>query len=296
MKPARALLVLAACAAAVAPAPGAPVRVVTLSTILTEIAGEVGGAQVSVSGLVQPGVDPHAFNPSPADIRKLVDADLVLASGLDLEPYLDRVVAGASPAGRVVAVGDRLPLILTSRGPSGAAERDPHWWHSIGNVIYAADLVRSELSRLRPASAAEFGANASRYRRRLEDLRTWAAREVERIPPGRRILVTSHDAFGYLAHDYGFTVRPIHGLSTEGEADARRLASLVDYVRAERVRAVFVESSASPRLVESLLGETGARLGGTLYADGLGPEGSGAGDYASMYRHNLSTIVDALAP
>jgi zinc/manganese transport system substrate-binding protein len=295
MRPARLLLILAgACAAAQGRC--APVRVVTLSTILTEVAREVGGDGASVTGLVLPGVDPHGFNPSPADIRMLVDAELVLASGLDLEPYLDRVVAGSSPSGRVVGVGDQVPLILTTRGPFGAAERDPHWWHSIGNVMAAADLVRSELAALRPASAAAFAANAARYRQRLEGLRSWAGREVERIPPGRRILVTSHDAFGYLAHDFGFAVRPIYGLSTEGEPDPRRLASIVDYVRAERVRAVFVENSANPRLVESLLAETGARLGGTLYADGLGPPGSGAEDYASMYRHNLGTIVGALAP
>jgi zinc/manganese transport system substrate-binding protein len=221
----------------------------------------------------------------------------VLASGLSLEPYLDRVVANSAPAGPVVAVGDRVPLILSvAQGPSGAAEKDPHWWHSIGNVIFATDLVRSELARLRPASAATFAANAGRYRQRLEALRSWAAREAARLPAGRRFLVTSHDAFGYLAHDYGFTVRPIGGLSTESEVDARRLSELVDFVRAERVRAVFVESSASPRLVENLLAETGTRLGGTLYADGLGPAGSGAEDYVSMYRHNLSTIVDALAP
>jgi zinc/manganese transport system substrate-binding protein len=270
--------------------------VVTLSTVLTEIAGEVGGAEVSVSGLVRPGVDPHMFNPSPADIRMLVDADLVLASGLSLEPYLDRVVAGSAPKGRIVEVGDRVPLVLAASGRSGAGQRDPHWWHSIGNVIFAVDLVRSELAGLRPESSGVFAANAGRYRRRLEALQSWASREVEKLPPGRRILVTSHDAFGYLAHDYGFTVRPISGLSTESEADARHLAGLADFVRAERVKAVFVENSASPRLVESLLEETGARLGGTLYADGLGPAGSGADDYASMYRHNLSAIVDALAP
>jgi len=298
MRPTRALMVLAAaCAAAAGRAPGAPIRVVTLSTVLTEVAREVGGTEVSVSGLVQPGVDPHEFNPSPADVRKLVDADLVLASGLRLEPYLDRVVASSASAGLVVAVGDRVPLVLSvAEAPSGAAEKDPHWWHSIGNMIFATELVRSELTRLRPASAEAFAANAGRYRQRLEALGSWASREVARLPAGRRFLVTSHDAFGYLAHDYGFTVRPVGGLSTESEVDARRLSQLVDFVRAERVRAVFVESSASPKFIENLLQETGARLGGTLYADGLGPAGSGAEDYVSMYRHNLSAIVGALAP
>jgi zinc/manganese transport system substrate-binding protein len=223
-----------------------------------------------------------------------VDADLVLASGLHLEAYLDRLVTSAGPRGRVVRVGDLVPLVLSAPGERAGAG-DPHWWHSIGNVIFATDVVRSELARLRPGSAAAFSRNAADYRRRLEALRSWAEAEVARLPAGRRQLVTSHDAFGYLAHDFGFTVHPVNGLSTESEADARHLAGLVDFIRAEKVGAVFVESSANPRLVRNLLEETGARLGGTLYADGLGPAGSGAEDYVSMYRHNISTIVGGLS-
>jgi zinc/manganese transport system substrate-binding protein len=298
MKPTWALILLgaAACAAHGDQARPDLVRVVTLNTVLTEIAREVGGSEVSVSGIVQPGVDPHSFNPSPADIAALVDADLVLASGLHLEAYLGRLVSSAGPRGRVVSVGDLVPLVLsTPGGQAGGGDRDPHWWHSIGNVIFAADVVRSELARLRPASADAFSRNAADYRRRLEALRSWALAEVARLPAGRRQLVTSHDAFGYLARDFGFTVHPVNGLSTESEADARHLAGLVDFIRAEKVRAVFVESSANPRLVRNLLEETGARLGGMLYADGLGPAGSGAEDYVSMYRHNISTIVGGLS-
>jgi zinc/manganese transport system substrate-binding protein len=107
--------------------------------------------------------------------------------------------------------------------------------------------------------------------------------------------VTSHDAFGYFAHDYGFTVHPVNGLSTESETDAKHLAGLVDLIRRKGIPAIFVESSANPRMVENLLGETGVRLGGTLYADGLGPAGSGAEDYVAMYRRNVGAIVGALS-
>lgn len=272
----------------------APLRVATLSTVLTEVAREVGGAGVEVAGLVRPGVDPHTFSPSPADIRSLVDADLVLASGLGIEPYLDRIVASVGARGRVVSVGDRVPVVLSST-TGGVEERDPHWWHCIDDMVFATDLVRAELTRLRPASADAFSRRAGAYRRRLEDLKAWGAAEVAPLPQGRRQLVTSHDAFGYLARDFGFTLHPIYGLSTESEPDARRLAGLVDLIRSHGIRAIFVESSANPRLVESLVRETGARLGGVLYADGLGTPESGAGDYASMYRLNLATIVGALS-
>jgi zinc/manganese transport system substrate-binding protein len=294
MKAIAALLALglAACAAAAAPAQSGPLRVVTLSTVLTEISREVGGAQVEVTGLVRAGIDPHSFNPSPADMRSVVDADLVLASGLNLEAYLDRLVASVGPGGRVVAVGDSLPLVLLT--PGGGGEQDPHWWHSIADMIAAVDLVRAEFTRMRPASSELFARNAAAYTAGLRALQSWAAAEVARIEPARRELVTSHDAFGYFAHDYGFTVHPINGLSTESETDAKHLAGLVDLIRRDRIPAIFVESTANPRLVENLLGETGVRLGGTLYADGLGPDGSGAETYDSMYRHNVRAIVGAL--
>jgi zinc/manganese transport system substrate-binding protein len=290
-----ALFALAACSAWAVPGDAGPLRVVTLGTVLAEIAVQVGGSDAEVVNLVQPGVDPHTFNPSPADIRTLVDADLVLASGLRLEGYLDRLVASVGPRDRVVAVGDALPLVLSTPGPGAGAEKDPHWWHSIDNMLFAVDLVRAEFARARPGHAEVFARNAREYRRRLEALKAWVSAEVAVLPPDRRQLVTSHDAFGYFAHDYGFSIHAINGLSTESEADARHLAGLIDLIRRERIHAVFAESSANPRLVANLLDETGVRLGGTLYADGLGPPGSGAETYEAMYRHNVLAIVGALS-
>jgi zinc/manganese transport system substrate-binding protein len=294
MKAARSLtaLCLAGCVLA---AQARPIRVATLNTVLTEIAREVGGSEVDVIGLVQPGADPHTFNPSPADMRTLADADIVLASGLNIESYVDRLLSSAVTKGRVVAVGDALPAALSMPAPGGGGEKDPHWWHSVDNMLFAATLVSRELSRERPSSAESFGLSAEAYRRRLLALRAWVSSEVAGLPPSRRHLVTSHDAFGYFARDYGFTVHSINGLSTESEVDAKHLARLVDLIRREKIRAIFAESSANPRLVENLLEETGAHLGGTLYADGLGPEGSDAGTYEAMFRHNASAIVSSLS-
>ena len=272
-----------------------PLRVATLNTILTEIAREVGGGGAEVVGLVAPGVDPHTFNPSPADIRAVVDADLILASGLNIEVYLDRLAADVGPRGRVVAVGDRLPAFMLITGIGVRAEKDPHWWHSIENMLAAVDVVEGEFARARPGLAAQFKANAEGYSARLRALRKWAEGEMERLPQERRHLVTSHDAFGYFARDFGFKVHAITGPSTESEADARNVAALIDLIRSERIGAVFAESTVDPRLVGDLVRETGVRLGGTLYADGLGPRGSGAETYDSMYRHNVRLIVDALA-
>jgi len=289
------LLRLAASAAFAGEGDGRPLRVATLGTVLAEIAREVGGQRVEVTNLVRAGVDPHTFNPSPSDIRTLLDADVVLASGLRLEGYLDRLVASIGPSGRVLAVGDALPVVLSLPRAGTAAEEDPHWWHSIDNMVFAVEVVRAEFARARPTSADVFGSNALAYRNRLIALKAWAAGEIATLPAARRHLVTSHDAFGYFAHDYGFTIHAIDGLSTDSEADAGHLAELIDLIRREKIRAVFAESSANPRLIANLVGETGAQLGGTLYADGLGPAGSGAETYDAMYRHNVLAIVGALS-
>ncbi|MFI5336444.1 MAG: metal ABC transporter solute-binding protein, Zn/Mn family [Opitutales bacterium] len=282
------------------PAQERPLRVVSLHTVLTEIAREVGGDQVAVTGLVRPGVDPHEFDPSAADVRLVADADLVLAGGLHLESYLDRLATEAGVSGRVCLVGDALPHVLTPAGGgtppplSAGAEQDPHWWHSIDNVRFATDLVRARLTALRPASADAFARHARAYEQRLADLKAWVAREVARVPPARRQLVTSHDALGYFARDYGFTIHPISGLSTESEPDARRLGRLIDLIRTEHIPAIFTESGVNPRLIETLVRETGARLGDELYADGLGPVGSDSATYEGMYRHNVRAIVSQL--
>ena len=288
------VLGLVACLQAGAGVAARPLRVATLNTVLTEIAREVGGRDAEVEGLVAPGVDPHTFNPSPADIRTLVDADIVLASGLNIEGYLGRLAQSVGPGGRLVAVGDALPSVMTFPGAGGRREPDPHWWQSIGNMVLAVDLVRVEFARARPPLASAFSERAAAYSARLEELEAWARDEMAKVPPGRRHLVTSHDAFRYFARDYGLTIHAIGGVSTEAEADARNVAALIELIRRERIRTVFAESSVDPRLVENLVRETGASLGGTLYADGLGPEGSGAESYASMYRHNVRAIVDGL--
>ena len=284
-----------------------PLRVVTLNTVLTEIARAVGAEDVRVTGLLQPGVDPHGFQPSPADIRTATEADVVLASGLHLEAFLEHIIANTSAGHRLVLVGDNLPGLITestlhthSHAPGASAcnanhgERDPHWWHSIENVLFATELVRAEFTRQRPALAERFNANSQVYRQKLLSLKAWAEGEVAKIPPARRLLFTSHDAFGYLARDYGFKVHALSGLSTDGEPNARHMARLIDLIRKEKVKAVFAENSVNSRLIKQLVAETGVKLGGTLYADGLGTADSPAATYESMMRHNLSTLVNAL--
>jgi zinc/manganese transport system substrate-binding protein len=278
-----------------------PLRVVTLHPILTEFASAVGGEAVRVEGLVPGGVDPHTYEPSPREVAAARSADLVVATGLHLESYLERLADPDRQADRIVRIGERLPIRLTldpeHPGCSvacGAGEADPHWWHGLNNALFVADLLRAEFTRLRPAEAAGFAARAQTLQQKLFALQAWAGREIATLPPARRQLVTTHDAFGHLARELDFTVHPVGGLSTENEADARRLAELIATVRRLGVRAVFADAEGSDRVVRTLASETGATLPPALHADGPGAPGSGVETYEAMYRHNLSTLVAAL--
>ena len=271
----------------------APLRVATLSPVLTEVARDVGGPDVTVTAVLAPGVDPHTFEPAPADLRALAGADLILASGLGLESYLDKIALNSGTHGRILEVGETLRPAVVTAGPSGRGEPDPHWWHSLPAMIAVTQSVAAELALLRPASAANFAARAQARTARVAALDIWVRSELAAIPPARRQLVTTHNAFSWFARDYGFTVHAISGLSPEAEPDARDFGRLAELIRREHIPAIFTESGESPKLAEALARETGARLGDALYADGLVPEPDGD-TYEAMVRHNVRTLVAAL--
>lgn len=285
------------------PASGANVlKVASFSTVLTEIAKQVGGNHVSVAGLVKPGQDPHEYQPTPDDLRQAADANLILLSGKHLEHYLDKVQQATGGKGGSLSVGDMLPNLKMKADPDepqskAAADRngmidDPHWWNSVANVEKATVIVRDELIKLDPADRADYESNAKAYLAKLGDLDQWAKRKVAELSRDKRKLVTSHDAFQYLAKDYGFRVYAIEGVSTETEPSDRHIAELIDEIKKEQVKAIFLENTLNPKVTVEITKETGAKIGGTLYADGLG-EGDGS-TYDGMVRHNITTIVDAL--
>lgn len=273
--------------------PAAPLKVVALGTVLTEVARCVGGRDAVVIGLVKPGIDPHTFEPAPDDVRRVADADLIFACGLGMEPYLDKLVANSGTRGRVVRVGRIFDGSVPTLEQYGLREPDPHWWNSIAATEAVTRKVGSEYAGLRPSAAAGFEARTQAYLRGLAELDAWTRRTLAVLPPGRRILVTSHDAFGWFARDYGFRIIYLSGLSPEAEPDARTFAATIDAIRNAGVPTLFVENTANPRLVEAAARETGARIGGELYGDGLvpGPQGD---TYAAMFRHNVRAIVAGL--
>jgi len=279
-----------------------PLRIASFSTVLTEIAQQVGGNHISVAGLVKPGQDPHEYQPTPDDLRQAADAKLILLSGKHLEHYLDKIQQATGGKAESLSVGDALPNLKMKAAPDesqakAAEDRngmidDPHWWNSVGNVEKATVIVRDELIKLDPTSRADYDSNAKSYLAKLGELDKWAKRKVAELSRDKRKLVTSHDAFQYLAKDYGFRVYAIEGVSTETEPSDRHIAELIDEIKKQQVKAIFLENTLNPKVTVEITKETGAKIGGTLYADGLG-EGDGS-TYDGMVRHNLATIVDAL--
>lgn len=264
------------------------VKVVSFSPILAEVARAIGGDAVTVVGLVKPGIDPHGYQPTPADLEQLAGAKLILASGKHLEHYLDKLPAAAGGDAVLLKVGDQLPSLAFS---DAEHSEDPHWWHSVANVERATRIVRDALVAAEPAAKAEFAKNATAYLAQLAALDQWIKRQVALLPRDQRELVTSHDAFQYFARDYGFKIYAIEGIDPDREASTRQVNDLIDVIRKEGVKAIFLEDTLNPKVSSQITRETGARIGGTLYADG---PGVGADTYEKMQRHNVTTIVEAL--
>ena len=270
----------------------------SFSTILTELAGEIGGDRVQVTGLVRAGVDPHEYEPNPSDLKAVGDSQLILASGKHMEGYLTKLRESSGAKGDLLQVGDKFPS-LKMKAEEGEKEstqngmvEDPHWWHGIGNMEMATKIVRDELIKLDPAGKAEYDKNAAAYLVRLAALRKWVQHKVAELPRDKRKLVTSHDAFQYFARENGFTIYAIEGVSTEDEASNKKVSEIIDTIRKQGVKAVFFENIENPKVTKEITRESGAKIGGTLYADGLGEKD--AGTYEGMMKYNVTTIVDAL--
>lgn len=269
------------------------IKVSSFSTILTEIATTVGGARVDVTAHLKPGVDPHDFDPKPSDMRTVAASDLVLLSAKHMEGYVGRLQEATGTRGKLVHVGDSLPsLKLTvQHGDHTHDGEDPHWWHSVRNIVRATKTVRDELTRISPADKAAFSANASAYITRLEALDQWVKLKVAELPRDRRKLVTNHDAFGYFAKEYGFTVMPIAGVSKNAQPGSKAVSELINAIKSAGVKAVFSEDVSNPKAVQEITRETGAVFGGELLSDGLGPK---AATVEAMFKYNVTTIVNGL--
>jgi len=278
-------------------------RVSSFSTILTEIATEVGGDQVDVTAHVKPGIDPHEFQPTPADLKVVGNADVILLSAKHMESYVGKLKEATGTKGRVIEVGDGFASLKLKGGHDHDHDKpgkhdhdeeveDPHWWHSVANMQRATKIVRDAFIKASAAGKDAFTANAAKYQARLDALQKWAKAKVAELPRDKRKLVTSHDAFQYFAKEYGFTVYAIEGVSSSDQPSSKKVAEMIATIKAQGVKAVFPESIENPKVLKEITRETGVRVGDELYADGLGD--GALSTYEGMFKHNVTAIVEAL--
>lgn len=268
-------------------------RVVTTFSILADITREIGGDDIQLTNLVGADADAHVFEPAPAQVRAVLEADLVIANGLGFEPWLERLLANGEARGtRIDASKGVVPMTVLEDDQRLV---DPHAWQSLGNAeIYARNITQA-LVQLVPARAAAFEARRDAWLGRLGALRQGIAPRLMALPPERRRVLTSHDAFGYFAQEWRLQFLAAQGVSDAAEPSAAEVAGLIRQLRAEGVRAIFVENIRDARLVKQIAEEAGARVGGTLYSDALAAEGP-ASTYLGMYRQNVERLLQALAP
>lgn len=279
------------------------VRVTVTTTQAADLVRAVGGAHVEVTALMGPGIDPHLYRATPNDVRALAQAELVVHHGLFLEGRMAEILEGPALE-RTLALTDALPVeALLAPDGAPATERDladPHVWFDPQLWAQVVEPVAAELTALRPEHRADFAAGATRYTDEIHAADSYAARQLAAVPAGARILVTSHDAFGYLGRAYDLEVLGVQGLSTEDEAGVHDVRELADLLVERRVPALFTESSVSPASIEAVQAAVADRGWEVvvpeqgLYSDALGAAGTDAETYAGMLRVNADTIATAL--
>jgi ABC-type Zn uptake system ZnuABC Zn-binding protein ZnuA/ABC-type Mn2+/Zn2+ transport system permease subunit len=270
------------------------IEVVATTTQIGDWLREVGGDAVAVDQILQPNTDPHSYEPRPSDVAGAAEAKLVFASGDGLDEWIGQVVSDSGSDARVVDLGASMPERLPGESSGADASRyDPHWWHDPRNAEAAVREIERRLAAADPAHRGEFERRARAYLAKLRVLDAGIARCMASVPAARRKLVTDHDAFGYFAKRYGIDVvgAVIPSQTTQAQASAKDLSALAELIEREHVRAIFPESSLSPKVAEAIASQTGASADYTLYGDTLGPEGSGGATYLGMEAANADAMV-----
>jgi zinc/manganese transport system substrate-binding protein len=263
-------------------------NVVASFSILGDFVRTIGGDRVNVTTLVGADSDVHVYTPAPSDAKRIADAKLVIVNGLGLEGWLPRLVQSSGSKAQVVTASAGIaPLKLGSTA-------DPHAWQSVPNArVYVTDIANA-LVAADPDDADFFRAQAKAYLDKLETLDREVREAVARIPADRRKVISTHDAFGYFAAEYGIQFVAPLGVSTETEPSARDIAAIIGQIRAQKIPAVFLENISDDRLIRRIAAETGAKVGGTLISDGLTGEKGPAPTYIDMVRHNIKALTSAL--
>lgn len=279
---------------------GGKIKVVTTTTMITDLVKEIAGDKIEVNGLMGAGVDPHLYKASEGDVKKLSEAKAIIYNGLHLEGKLDDIFEKMQSRGiKVYALAESIDKSKLIPSEDFDSNYDPHVWFSTELwkelTKYSGDI----LAEVDPDNAEYYKSNAEEYIKKIDEFEKYSFEKIERLAKDQRILITAHDAFNYFGKVYGFEVLGLQGLSTASEAGVQDVKNLADYIYAKKVKAIFVESSVPKRNIEALKKAVESRgfkveIGGELFSDALGSPGTEEGTYLGMFKHNMDTVVDAL--
>lgn len=275
------------------------IEVVATTGMIADVVRNVGGDRVEVYQMMGPGVDPHLYKATAQDTSELEDSDIIFYNGLELEGRLTDLLVRLASQKATVPVASAVPEDRLREPPEFQGKFDPHIWFDVQLWIFTIDEVRDALTELDPEHADDYAARADEYRAQLDELDAYAVEQFESVPPEARILITAHDAFGYMGARYGLEVRGLQGISTASEASAGDVQDLAQFIVDSNVKAIFVESSVPQATIEAVRQAVQSRggevaIGGELFSDAMGDEGTEEGTYIGMVRHNVDTIVGAL--
>lgn len=293
-------LLMSACAPQTNNNADGKLNIVTTIGMISDIVRNVGGEHVQVTALMGPGVDPHLYKASENNVQALQEADIVFYNGLHLESQMGDVLERMGDFGiTTVAVTDKIDRSLLNAPPEFKGNYDPHVWFDVTLWMMAVEQVEETLIEKDPAHQSEYEANAETYLKELESLHQYVLDQANTIPAEHRVLITAHDAFNYFGRIYGFEVRGLQGISTEAQAGTADVQSLANYIVEKQIPAIFVESSVPQRTIEAVQAAVQAqgfqvKIGGSLFSDAMGNEGTPEGTYIGMVKHNIDTIVSAL--
>ncbi len=302
-----ALSVITLIALASPAASSAPLKVVASFSVIGDFARNVGGERVEVTTLVGPNGDAHVYEPKPTDAVAVAGADVVLVNGLHFEGFLQRLIDASATRAAIVEVTKGIAPIefkpeFAEEGSHEESSReghdhgplDPHAFQSVANAKIYVKNIADAFCMADTDGCVGYQTNAEAYMKKLDALDGEVKSAIASIPEAKRVVITSHDAFGYFEHEYGLTFLAPQGISTDAEPSAADVAKLVKQIRQDKASAIFVENITNPKLVEQIAGETGIKVGGTLYSDSLSPPDGPALTYLDMMRSNIAVLKGAI--
>jgi len=272
-----------------------PLGVVASFSLLGDMAKEIGGDPVNVITLVGPDTDAHTYQPTPQDIKAVAAADIIIINGLGFEGWLNRIIgASGTKAKLLVASAGVKPRFLDADSEHPVA--DPHAWQNLAfGQIYARNIAGG-LMAAHPAKAGEIRQRAKAYIAKIAETDKWVRQQLSNIPETKRKVITNHESFGYFGDAYGITfLAPVGGMNEGAEPSAAVVGRLIDQIKTEGIRRVFIENMSNPRLIEQIAKESGASLGGTLYSDSLSPPDGPAPTYLALFRNNVPKLRESMA-